>query len=217
MAEEFAYEPSIRFFTLGPRELSHEVREFVGDTQRYLNALEAIYGRLELIPEATPQVSAFTSSMSGEQRIFIVHGRDEEALHVVASFVRQLGLKPIILREQASGGRTIIEKLEWHSKSDYAIVLLTPDDVGALKPEPAADAAKGLKPRARQNVILELGYFLALLGRARVFPLIKAEVEQPSDILGIVYVPMDGFGGWKRELCKELLAVGIEFNARQAF
>jgi hypothetical protein len=89
--------------------------------------------------------------------IFIVHGRDDAAREEVARFVSRAGLNPIILHEQASGGRTVIEKLEHYSNVGFAVVLLTPDDEG----NPVGGAPQ---PRARQNVIAELFYFVGKLG-----------------------------------------------------
>jgi hypothetical protein len=42
--------------------------------------------------------------------------------------------------------------------------------------------------RARQNVIMELGWFMARLGRDRVVILYSGELELPSDILGVVFL-----------------------------
>lgn len=94
--------------------------------------------------------------------VFIVHGHDAEARETVARFLGNIGFEPIILHEQASRGRTVIEKGEAHSDVGFAVVLLTPDDMGRSVTE------TDLEPRARQNVLLELGYFIAKLGRDRV-------------------------------------------------
>ena len=93
-------------------------------------------------------------------KVFVVHGRDESARQTVARFLEKLDLEPVILHEQPSKGRTIIEKFEDHSDVGFVVVLLTPDDVGKRK-----DEKSDLKPHARQNVILELGFFLGSLGR----------------------------------------------------
>ena len=141
-------------------------------------------------------------------KIFIVHGHDEAAKHKIARFITDLGLSPIILEEQSSRGQTIIDKFEEHAdEAGFAIVLLTADDVGAPK-----DKTDQLKPRGRQNVILELGYFLCGLGRDRVRILYEEDVELPSDIHGISYVPMDEHGAWKMKLTQEMASVGIPID-----
>lgn len=142
---------------------------------------------------------------SGKAEVFIVHGRDNDVKEKIAYFLKELGLKPVILHEQPNKGRTIIEKFEYHSSVEYAIVLLTPDDVGGLKSEPDKQS-----PRARQNVIFEMGCFFGKLGRGKVCALVSPGVEQPSDLHGIVYIPLDQEEEWKRLLARELDAAGLK-------
>lgn len=143
-------------------------------------------------------------------KIFIVHGHDEGALQSLARFLEKLALEVIILKEQPNQGRTIIEKYEQSAEEvGFAVVLLTPDDVGA------AVSADGQNQRARQNVIFELGYFAGKLGRGRVCLLRKGGVEMPSDLFGVVYTDMDAADGWKSALVKELKAAGIQFDANR--
>jgi predicted nucleotide-binding protein len=127
----------------------------------------------------------------------------------VAGFLRKLGLEPVILHEKANEGRTIIEKFEAHSDVGFAVVLITADDVGGLKDGPQ-------RLRARQNVILELGYFVGRLGRKKVCPLIEGDVELPSDVLGVGWVDLDKHEGWHMKLAKELHAAGYEFDLNKA-
>ena len=137
--------------------------------------------------------------------VFIVHGHDNEAKETVARLVENLGIEATILHERTNRGKTIPEKFEEHAgKADFAIILLTPDDVGASK-----DETDELKPRARQNVILELGYFWGKLGRDRMCVLYKEGVELPSDIHGILYIPMDNSDGWQLKLGQEMQAAGL--------
>jgi predicted nucleotide-binding protein len=139
------------------------------------------------------------------REVFVVHGHDGEAKESVARFLEKLGLVPIILHEQPSQGRTVIEKFEISSKNvAFAVVLLTPDDVGGT-----TDEATDLRPRARQNVILELGYFMGRLGRTRVCALYKGGVELPSDFQGVVYIEFDPAGAWRTKLAQELLGAKI--------
>jgi len=132
-------------------------------------------------------------------------------LHNVARFVTQLELTPIILSEQPNEGNTIIEKLTANSNVGFAVVLLTGDDVGASKVE-----RDKLQARARQNVILELGYFIGLLGRKNVCALYENGVELPSDYHGVGYVPLDQGEAWKLKLARELRAVGLQVDMNKA-
>ncbi|WFR98469.1 nucleotide-binding protein (plasmid) [Rhizobium tumorigenes] len=145
--------------------------------------------------------------MSKSNKVFIVHGHDEGALQSLARFLEKLKLEVTILKEQPNQGRTIIEKYEACAEDiGFAVVLLTPDDVGS------AAIASNQGQRARQNVIFELGYFAGKLGRGRVCLLRKGDVEIPSDLFGIVYIDMDPAEGWKTALVKELKAAKLEFD-----
>lgn len=139
-------------------------------------------------------------------RVFIVHGHDEAPRETVARFVVNAGLEPVILHEQANRGMTVLEKLIANGDVGYAVVLLTPDDIGRSITE------DNDKPRARQNVILELGYFLGRLGRERVMALLKGNVEIPSDYMGVLYERYDDGGGWRQKLARELQTVGYEVD-----
>ncbi len=145
---------------------------------------------------------------SDKTKVFIVHGHDNETRETLARFLEQQGLEAIILHEQASRGMTIPEKLTQYGNVGFAVILLTPDDVGRSK------SSTEEKPRARQNVILELGYFVGRLGRDKVCGLLKGDIEIPSDYVGTVYVQWDHAGAWKMSLAKELDAAGydIDFN-----
>jgi predicted nucleotide-binding protein len=145
--------------------------------------------------------------------VFVVHGRDEAPKQTVARFLEHLGLRPIILHEQSNRGRTIIEKFEDHAEVQFAVVILTPDDVGRL----AAEKDETLSFRARQNVVFEMGYFIGRIQRHRVFPLKVGSVEIPSDYAGVVYTEMDAAGGWKAQLVRELKAAGFDVDANRAF
>ena len=143
--------------------------------------------------------------------IFIVHGHAEAQMNSIRLLVnRETGILPISLAEEAGQGRTIIDKFEEiASKSSFVIVLLTPDDVG----QTVAAHRDGSEPlaRARQNVILELGYFIGKIGRKNIV-VVNGGVEQPSDIIGLSYVSYPG-DNWKYELRNELDAAGLTKRA----
>jgi predicted nucleotide-binding protein len=155
-------------------------------------------------PKAIP-ARTVTTRAGGATKVFIVHGHTDAARETVARFIQNMGFEPIILHEQHNGGRTVIEKIEHHGDVGFAVVLLTPDDVGGKGPD-------DLAPRARQNVILELGYFIGRLGRDRVCALKSGELEVPSDFAGVVYQSLDSGGGWKLPLARELKAAGYSID-----
>lgn len=175
--------------------------------------LESLLERLKLIPEAGLSGAAGASNLSKSgDSVFVVHGHDNAAKESVARFVEKLGLHTIILHEQPNLNRTIIEKLEGSSAVSFAVVLLTPDDLGF--PMGKSDQ---IKTRARQNVIFELGFFLGKLGRGRVCALYKGDVELPSDYSGIVYTSIDDAGAWKNELVREFKAAGLDVDLNRLY
>jgi predicted nucleotide-binding protein len=143
--------------------------------------------------------------VSDSRKIFLVHGHDQAVTSIVARFLEKLKLEAVILHEQPNEGQTIIEKFERHADVGFAVVLLTPDDMGGIAP------GSNLQPRARQNVILELGYFIGKLGRPRVCALYVTGVELPSDLHGLVWVAYDS-GAWQTKLANEMRATGISID-----
>jgi predicted nucleotide-binding protein len=130
----------------------------------------------------------------------------------VARSLEKLDLEPIILHEQPDKGKTIIEKFEDCSEDSlFAIVLLSPDDKGCE----AKNFPESAKLRTRQNVILELGYFIRKLGRNNVLVFFKEDndFELPSDILGILFTPFDN--GWEMKMVKELKSSGYNVDANR--
>jgi hypothetical protein len=179
-------------FDNGPFNYAYEVP--IAEVQRSLGrskasnialleqAIEALTDRLA---EAAGSAAAGshqntpTITLSEIKKVFVVHGHDEGAREAVARFLEKIGFEVVILNEKANQGRTVIEKVEAHSDVGFAVVLLSPDDEGCVKggtPE----------PRARQNVLLELGFFIGKLKRERVCTLKVGDVEIPSDWRGVI-------------------------------
>ena len=136
-------------------------------------------------------------------KLFIVHGHDGELKQAVARIIEKQGIEAIILSEQANKGRTIIEKFEDYSDVGGAICLFTADDYGRAKKD-TTDST-----RARQNVVLETGYFMGKLGRDHVVLLADKGIEMPSDLSGVVYTDTMS---WQFDLLKELNAMGYKVD-----
>lgn len=146
-------------------------------------------------------------------KVFIVHGHNDTMKLSVARFIDKLNLESIILHEQPNEGLTIIEKFYSNANVGFAIILLSADDIGYSKKEGNSNA----KDRARQNVIFELGFFTAKLGRKKVVALVEnsTNFEIPSDYYGVIYIPYDGVDGkWKFSIAKELMDSGYDINLK---
>lgn len=144
--------------------------------------------------------------------VFIVHGHNHEAKNELELFLKELGLKPIVLHREADEGQTIIEKFERHSNVGFALVLLTPDDT-VVQPQAGSGTQEGVERRARQNVIFEFGYFVGRLGRNRVCCIHQQPVTLPSDLSGLIYKPFKAhIEEVKFAVMKELKAAGYQVS-----
>jgi predicted nucleotide-binding protein len=187
---------------------AEELKEFYEDVKNKVNNLKQLISKLSLIKSEIKE-NTISLTETNNNKIFIVHGHNNEVKVNVARTIEKLGLEAIILHEQPNSGKTIIEKFEEHSDVSFAIVLLTDDDFGKGKKD------DNLNVRARQNVILELGYFIGKLSRKKVCPLYTSGVELPSDLHGLLYIEIDQEESWKFKLAKELKATGFDIDVNK--
>ena len=149
--------------------------------------------------------SATSIASIKEPKVFVVYGHDTTARDQLELLLLRMNIKPVILSNMAPDGKTIIEALIANTDVPYAVVLLTPDDEGHI-----AGKEDDKKFRARQNVVLELGMFLAKLGREKVAILHKGSLELPSDINGLIYISfIDSVQQAKNKLAASLQKAGF--------
>jgi len=146
-------------------------------------------------------------------KVFVVHGHDDAVKYEIARTLEKAGFEAIILHEQASGGNTIIEKIEANTDVVFAVALYTACDIARMK----NDNIEKEKFRARQNVVFEHGYLIGKLGRKRVCALVKGDIETPSDISGVVYIPLDNGGAWKASLANEMRKADISIDMNKFY
>ncbi|MCY4579088.1 MAG: nucleotide-binding protein [Chloroflexi bacterium] len=163
---------------------------------------------------SSPSITPKNDSVEQSERVFVVYGHDDAAREQLELVLHRLRLDPFVLGNTAGGGLTIIEALEKEILSPdggkrFGIVLLTPDDMGYKQDNSPSSA----EPRARQNVVMEMGMLIAAFGRNRVAILKKGHLEVPSDASGIIYLP---FNVHVREtaakLCQRLSEAGFELS-----
>jgi len=129
---------------------------------------------LSEVAAATVEVAG--STPFGSKDLFIIHGHGDAARLQLKTLLSSFGLNPIVLAEMNDGGMTVIEKFEYYARlCSFAVALMTPDDqiLGSKDPES--------QWRARPNVILELGWFMARLGRDRVLLFSQGDLDIPSE------------------------------------
>jgi predicted nucleotide-binding protein len=164
-----------------------------------IRALEDEIADEEQSPQTdTARAAALPRDLS---KVFVVHGRQEGPREAVGRFLERLGFEAIILHEQANQGRAVIEKIEGYSDVGFAVVLLIAGREGETP-----------RPHARQNVMLELGYFIGKLTRICVCTLKVGELEIPSEWRGGIDEPFDSGGAWKQTLACELEAAGYDID-----
>jgi len=200
------FDATVRFVHgTAPQPLQMDIQELHEDIETYLSRLQSVLERMELWNEASDAVisPSSTKGPTGDS-VFIVHGHAGRE-HEVARCIDHLGLTSVILQERLHGGSsTLIEKLEREAgPCGYAIVIYTGDDEGREV------GSSDLSLRARENVVLELGYFVGKLGRDKVTILHDTAVTVPTDFHGVGYYPLDAGGGWKARIEGELRRAGL--------
>lgn len=202
------------FMGMGDAELEKYMASIIENQIKMLGScIEQLETEIELSKsEEKKDEQIISKKVSSSNKIFIVHGHNQGIKEAVARFIEKLDLEAVILHEKPSKGRTIIEKFSDYSDVHFAIVLLTADDIGKEK-----DSSEDSKPRARQNVIFELGYFIGKLSRSRVCALYEEGVELPSDYQGVIFIRLDNQGRWRYDIVRELLAVGFNVDANKIF
>ncbi|NKL59713.1 TIR domain-containing protein [Rhizobium leguminosarum] len=194
-------------------EVQHDITENKATALALLQqAVRDLEEELEHQPGVPAALKPVAASSAGSNKVFLVHGRDNEAKNEVARFLEKIGLEVIILHERPNLGRHLLTKFQEEAGDvGFAVILITPDDEGGLS------GGSDKEPRARQNVIFELGFFIGKLGASHVAPLVKGDVVRPSDFDGIGYIGLDATGGWKGLLARELKGAKVPFDAMKVF
>lgn len=208
--ESISYTPGI-WSTSTPESVF--TKAYMGGVEHFKIVIRTAISEAELdVDSNNTDINSLERIDKEVDSVFIVHGHNEEMKQAVARFIDKLKLKSIILHEQADRGQTIIEKFEAHSNEvAFAVVIMSADDMGRSKSKSSSDD----RPRARQNVIFELGYFAAKLGRGHVFAL-RDKVqgfEMPTDYAGIIYGEyLSGSSDWQLKLGREMKEAGLDVD-----
>ena len=173
------------------------------------NASQVLLQKVKLLL-SPPKTDQRLNSQVRSNKIFVVHGQDNEMKTDVTQTLQKLDLEPIIIHEKPNSPQTLIEKISDYAHVSFAVVLVSPDDLAYPKETPDET-----KYRANQNVIFELGYFLGRLGRQNVIAIYrkKKDFEIPNDYNGVLWIEYKS--GWYFELIKELQACNFDVDANK--
>jgi hypothetical protein len=143
--------------------------DFHEENEHYSSGANSVLPKQE-VPTLLPMIEFDPDTLAPSvmrrdlnRTVFIIHGHNTSIKESVARFLQKLDVEPVILHEQPNRGQTLIEKFEFNSEVSFAVALLTGDDEGR-----ALNGQVDFRRRARQNVLLELGFFIGKLGRERV-------------------------------------------------
>jgi predicted nucleotide-binding protein len=177
-----------------------------------------------LASEIAEEVRASTEPASGQAQqntVFVVHGHDDQALRDLEAYLVSVDIVPIVLSRRTGASQSLFQKfMAVASQARFAVVLLGADDYGASRKQydAAGVADRALQFRARQNVILELGFFYGKLGWENVFVVYKdpdrifPNFERPSDLDGVVFDSVSD-AAWREKLGARLSTAGFRLKA----
>lgn len=204
----WTYSPGIYFSGQDTSSWARYSREIRATSMKdAVRLLTAAADERRLIADEAEVAGLISNASSAAQEIFMVYGHDHSFRSEVEMFLAKItGVQPVIFdREPSHGSETVIEKLErLGGRAGFAVVLMTPDDVGSTR------NAASVEGRARQNVLIELGWFAGRLGRSRVRIVRHPDASIPSDLSGILYTSTSG--NWQTELAKDLSMAGLTVN-----
>jgi predicted nucleotide-binding protein len=197
-------ETSGSFFNSRKDNLKSNILEqinFLDNTLELLNLMEVD----DSSQTAKEPVSTTNEKKLTGKKVFIIHGHDEAKLRELKEMLREhFQLEPVVLIDIPDGGATtVIEKFEKHAKECvYAIALFTPDDQVQKNGQ--------VYLQARPNVLYELGWFCAKLGRERVLLILKKDTTLFSDFGGVIQkVYIEKVREVYKDLMMEFKAVGL--------
>ena len=151
-----------------------------------------------------------------KQRVFVVHGRNEELRKSMFDFLRSIGLKPIewsqaiqMTGETAPFVGNILDQAFLHAQA--VVVLLTGDDEARLRPEyhteKMPDYERNLTPQSRPNVLFEAGLALGRFPKQTIIVEV-GELRPFSDIAGRHTIRLNNSTKTRQDVAQRLATAG---------
>jgi hypothetical protein len=143
-------------------------------------------------------MSATAAQRATGRRVAVICRLDAAKRDVVSGFLGQLGLDPVTVPAGEAGG-SLIARVDSLRDLDFAVVAMSSDDTGGG----AGD-------------LLEIGYLLGALGRARVCFVVDGKAAPAASMEGFPRHAMDEGGLWQLLLAREMKQAGLDVDLNRA-
>src|SRR5882724_11937644 len=166
---------------------------------------------------------SMTNSSSLSQRVFIIHGRNTNAVQQLSRFLRALGLEPWPFEKvsTALGANPYVGEVveKGIQQARIVIALFTPDERAVLQRGFYQSTDKEhdrRRSQSRPNVFLEAGMALAF-APDRTLLVVAGDVELPSDFGGRLLLRLSNSAGPRRQLREVIEQMGCQLEPRDDF
>ena len=163
--------------------------------------------------QARQAQSAPVASSGTPRRIIVVSGTDKTMKQTITDALRKLGLAAIVMNEEPSQGKRIVDRFADYADAGFALVLLSPD----IYAYPKGEEATKRERIPRQDVTFMFGFLLGKLGKDRVLAFYRESPNFafPIDFEGVKFVALDDRDSWKLALVRELTDCGYTVDAER--
>jgi predicted nucleotide-binding protein len=188
-------------------DAEEDIEEYDYDENKDTEELEILENKKEI------QSKKMMEDMgeSNRPKVLMIHGRNEEKNFAVADFLKKLDLDLINSPDELDSGFNLIEQFEKNSSVDFAVILLTGDDIVYPKGK-----SKEPKPRPAQNVIFEFGFLIGRLKKNLICGLYEEGLDLPSEYERNIFIPYDKGGLWKLLLARAMKTAKIDVDMNNA-
>ncbi len=157
---------------------------------------------------ATPTDRGATVESDANVRVAVICHHDAQVRDAATAFIRQLGLQATVLPEApkpTDGG--FLDRTESLRDLDFAVVLL---------PANALDTTTAITKLLSRELMLELGFLLASLGRSRICFLLSGNAAKTLPWNGVTQLHLDDAGLWHLLLARTLKQAGLNVDLNRA-
>ncbi|GEM_PF-6472732 len=145
-------------------------------------------------------------------RVLLVPGSDQLINNEVAAFLRSLAVE-VTMYSQSEEQAPLIDRLNRYAYSDFIVVIFSPD----FYFYPRTQSHENASIMAPQEMVFQLGYLVAKLGRQKIVVLCQEHdrLRRPTDYFDLYYVSLNPMGSWKTDIVNRMKSSGVPVPENQ--